>query len=184
MSAFGFDVAAQSKDGEAPNGDASDGDAPNGEATGDVNPFEAALDFPKGSPAASVVELAKIRLGWQSARGNLTTQVQLAGAKLAEVINDATGCGADFQAEFDAFVAPVATMFDERLGKAIDDLRNQADAAGRSATGNSITALIKTYRGFLADGGVLAKLESNPVVSVSVRQSFADVLDRLARVVG
>ena len=128
--------------------------------------------------AAGSVVFAKSRLAWLGARAKMKADVdRLKGAILAHYagrnIENALG------RTFDSKVAPMLDALDEQLADDLDAARNASDPAVRADLVEDARATIARYEAFLSQDTILAAMDANPLVTLSLRKPLAQALSAI-----
>ena len=165
-------------------------------ATERTDELEAALDqagkpgsVPPAPPTPNgpakptgAVAYAKSRMAWTATSQRVTADI----AKLRTALQDqykGDDNGPAIVSAYDARVAPVLKVFDADLADKLDEATNAADAAARQKLVDEARQLIDKYKAFLDGETLIADLDDNPFVKLSIRATVGATLTALSAAV-
>lgn len=118
--------------------------------------------------------------GWQSTRDSISKDIGvLRSAILAEYKSDPTLDQLTFSVEK---LDTVLNTFDDSLSDALEAYANAEDPAERVRQRNAAREAVRRYSAFLKSNTVLQHIDDNPFVTVSVRKTLSDTLDKMVKV--
>ncbi len=149
--------------------------------------LEAALAAapPSGAPndpAKGAVAFAKSRLAWIATSKRVAADVAKLRAAL-EAEYGQQGNGAQIMSVYDRRVEPVLSTFDETLADTLDAAINATDVAERARLVLQARGRIDEYKAFLDAQPLIADLDANPFVPLSIRATLGATLTALATAV-
>ncbi len=136
---------------------------------------------PKAAEAGPVA-YGKARLAWIAARRNMVSDIE----KLREAIKstyEKEGLAGELEKAYQARVLRIFDSLDEQLADKLDDATNEADAIKRAKLVTEARGLIDKYRTYLAGEPLIADLDSNPFVPLSIQKTVGGTLDALSKAV-
>jgi hypothetical protein len=136
----------------------------------------------RSAKPGSVVAYAKSRLSWLDATKRVSSDIARLRSALQSDYADDDDAPALLEA-FDERVAPVLQTFDEALADKLDEAVNATDPNARQKLVEEARALIGRYTEFLATDDVIAGLDENPFVRLSIRSSFGSTLKGISEAV-
>lgn len=154
-------------------------------ATESVDELEASLNQPSASandPTKGAVTYAKTRLAWIATSKKVADDV----GKLRTALESRYGKhenGADIVSVYDKQVAPILTAFNEDLADKLDEVINATDPQTRQALIEEARQMIVEHTKFLESHALIADLDDNPFVKLSIRSTMATTLKALAAAV-
>ena len=159
------------------------GDAPAGTEAA-AAPQQAAA-APAAAPAASAsgpVAYAKSRLAWLAARQKVHADIDKLRASIVEDYRDDEVVD-DLATSYSATVQPVLDGFDESLADKLDEAASEPDAGRRSELVAEARGIISRYETFLANDTLIADLDDNPFVPLSIHATISATLAALSKAV-
>lgn len=132
-----------------------------------------------GAKPAGAVTYAKSRLAWLAARQKIGGEI----AKLrAQLVAEYKGEPDETEIldAYDTGVAPILAAFDEDLADKLDDATNAEDAAKRQQLIADARACIVKYQKYLDGEKMIADLDSNPFVPLTIRATLSATLSALS----
>jgi hypothetical protein len=130
----------------------------------------------------NAVTYAKSRLAWLAARKKVESEIEkLRGAIVAAYQDD--GIAPDLEKAYQLRVAPVLAGLDERLADKLDEATNATDPAVRTELIAQAKQIMAEYQAFLASEKIIADLDANPFVPLSIQQTITATLATLAKAV-
>ena len=128
---------------------------------------------------AGAVAYGKARLIWISTRKKVIGDIDkvMEGLRAGYADED---LGDDLAVQFKSQVEPILTSLDESLADALDDAINQTDAAKRAAKVAEARAIVGRYQSYLAGEPLIAWLDENPFVPVSIAATLSNTLQALS----
>ena len=133
---------------------------------------------PQGGAPTGPVAYAKSRLAWIAARQRVETDLNKLRDALAAEYGKTPGA-AEIQQRYANRVSPVMAVFDEELADALDDAVNATDAAKRAEKVSGAKAVIGRYKAYLDSEPLIADLDDNPFVPLSIRKTVSGTLSVL-----
>jgi hypothetical protein len=137
---------------------------------------------PAKPPEGAKVTYAKSRLAWLAARKKMESEIEkLRGEIVASFQED--GEGPELDKLYRDRVAPVLQGLDESLADKLDEAANAADPAQHQKLLGEAKAIIKRYTDFLAAEPLIADLDDNPFVPLSINATMSATLTALSKAV-
>ena len=125
------------------------------------------------------VAYGKARLIWISTRKKVIGDIDKVMEGLRVGYAD-EALGDDLAAQFKAQVEPILASLDESLADALDDAINQTDAARRGEKVAEARAIVGRYQTYLEAEPMIAWLDENPFVPVSIAATLSATLHALS----
>jgi hypothetical protein len=149
------------------------GQAPSGSASA-----AAPSASPPPPTGGGAVVYAKSRLAWIGTRQRMVTDIdKLRAALQAEYQDDPEGT--DIMAAFDREVGPVLEAFDASLADKLDEATNAEDPVRRGELVAEAKNIIGKYKAYLDSEALIADLDDNPFVPLSIRKTVGATLTAL-----
>lgn len=134
--------------------------------------------------AAGAVTYAKSRLAWLAVRRKIETDLEKLRAEIVATYQDQA---ANIQSELDTSyrtkTAPVLAALDEELADRLDEATNETDPTKRQALIAAARQAIARYQAFVAQDKVIADLDANPFVPLTIGATLGATLNTLAAAV-
>ena len=148
-------------------------------AVGSKASVPTAADAAKNAGTAGAVVYAKSRLAWLATRKKVEAEME----KLRDALLDAYK-DEDIVPELDKryrdVTAPIMAQLDETLADTLDEATNATDPAQRAQKVADARMIIGRYQAFLAGDTVIAKLDQNPIVPVTIAATLNATLTSLS----
>lgn len=128
------------------------------------------------------VTYAKSRLAWLAARKKVESEIEKLRSAILTTYQD-DGIAPDLERAYQDRVAPILAGLDERLADKLDEATNATDPAQRAKLVAEAQAIMKDYETFLASESIIADLDANPFVPLSIQQTITATLSTLAKAV-
>jgi len=149
-----------------------------------IGQLKSALDrvqaaAPKVDATADTAIYAQSRLDWMATRESIETDLGKLRAALANTYKGEAIAG-EIEKSYTAKVAPLMTTLDETLATKLDAATKAADAAARASLVTEAKAIMASYQAFVASNPLIADLDSNPFVPLSIQQNVSATLSRLS----
>ncbi len=156
-----------------------------GAATKAVDALEAALKGsgdakPNGAAAPNMAVLAKSKLAWVAARKRVEDELGKLHAEMTKHY-DGHGFGADLDKVFQSKVDPIMGSLDQRLGAKLDEVAQNANPGQHAKLVQEARAIISGYESFIAGEPLIAQLDSNPFVPLSIQKTLSATLQALSK---
>ncbi len=144
-----------------------------------LNQLKIALETKPASAASPAEVASKSRIAWGGAQRRVEADVEkLRDALAATYAGQAVA--AEVDAKFQAKVAPVLSTFDDSLMTVLDKLEEAAEAQ-RAPLIAEARAILKTYLTYAMSEPLLADLDANPFVPLTIRSTVTTTLSSLAK---
>jgi len=155
-----------------------------------IDELRAALDqapgnTPTGNSAgggASTVTYAKSRLAWLAARKKVESEIDKLRSEIVATYKD-DGIADQLESSFRTRVAPVLTSLDESLADKLDEVANATDPTVRAGLVAEAKAIMQRYQDYLSSESLIADLDDNPFVPLSIQQTVSATLSALEKAV-
>lgn len=167
--------------------DESDEDTADAAEPGATAPAAAPADTATESlaPAAHAADPALATIGksglvWNATRKHVEKQL----ADLHKAMTDAYqghGFGAELDRVFHSKVEPIIASFDDKLIHKLAEVSRTADPAARAPLLDEARQIISRYESYLAGEPLLAKLDANPFVPMTLAKTLTASLEALNR---
>ena len=131
---------------------------------------------------ASTVTYAKSRLAWLAARKKVESEIDKLRSEIVATYKD-DGIADQLELTFRSRVAPVLTSLDESLADTLDEVANATDPTQRARLVAEAKAIMQRYQGYLSSESLIADLDNNPFVPLSIQQTISATLSALDKAV-
>ena len=131
---------------------------------------------------ASTKVLAAARLEWTGTRQRIEAEV----GKLRDAIEKTYAgqpFGTNLVAKFETTVAPVLEQFNDRLADSIDEVMNETDVNRRDTLVIQARGVVKDYLAYAMTEPLIADLDANPFVPLTIRSNATKTLASLAKAI-
>jgi hypothetical protein len=170
-------LAAASK--QQPPAAASSADSPAPATAAPASPTPAS---PTPAPAPASPVLAKARMTWVATRKKIEGELEKLHAELTSVYKG-HGVAADLDKAFRAKVEPIMTSLDESLTQKLDEVSSSTDPAAHAKLVQEARQIIVGYEHYLAGEKLIAKLDANPFVPLTIEKTLTASLGVLSKAV-
>jgi len=158
---------------------AANGAADAAAAKGAAEPAAANGDAaPKGANPA----FAKSRVAWLATRQRVEGEIDKLHGAMSDVYKD-HGVSADLEKFFRAKVEPVLATLDETLAEKLDEVTQNTDPAQHDKLVQDARRIIEGYEQYLAREPLIAVLDNNPFVPLTIEKTLSATLTALSRAV-
>lgn len=138
---------------------------------------------PAAKPAEGPrVAFAKSRLAWIAARKKMEGEIEKLRGEIVAAFED-DGEGPELDKLYRDRVAPVLQTLDDSLADKLDEAANAADPAQHQKLVEEAKGIIKGYSDFLASEPLIADLDDNPFVPLSIKATMTATLAALSKTV-
>ncbi len=181
-------IDTESDEDEAPGEDpsapapapaATEAPAPaNGAMPPDADPAQAAAPPPGADQALATI--GKSSLVWDATRKHVEKQLGDLHKAMTEAYKG-HGFGAELDKVFHSTVEPIITGFDDTLSHKLMEVSRTTDAAARGPLLDEARQIIVRYETYLAGEPLLAKLDANPFIPMTIAKTLTASLEALNR---
>jgi hypothetical protein len=130
------------------------------------------------SPAA----FTKSRQIWIAARKRVEDELEKLRAEIVATYQD-DGIAGDLEARYRTRVAGILTTLDESLSEKLNEVASATDISQRSKLIGEARGIMERYQSFMASEPLIADLDNNPFLPLTIRQTVATTLSALENVV-
>jgi hypothetical protein len=138
----------------------------------------ATQDVGASSPAA----VTKSRQIWIAARKRVEDEIEKLRAEIVATYQS-DGIASDLDARYRTRVSGILQAFDESLSEKLNEVASAVDTAQRTKLIGEARAIMARYQSYLAGEPLIADLDDNPFVPLSIRQTVSTTLSALDKVV-
>lgn len=147
----------------------------------EADPAEpAAAPAPGGGITAALAAVAKSGKVWEATLKSVERQVADLHAKLTEAYHG-HGFAAELDRAFHAKVLPMLDSMDASLMHKLAEISVLTDPAARNQAVADAQAMIDRCEAYLAGETLIAKLDANPLVPLSIRKTLTASLEAVSR---
>ena len=130
--------------------------------------------------AAGAVAYGKSRLAWLAARQKVISDIEKLRAEIVATYQD-DGIAPELESSYKATVQPIIDQFDTELADDLDAAVNATDPAKRGELVGQAKATIDRYQKFLDGEPLIADLDDNPFVPLSIHATISNTLAALSK---
>jgi hypothetical protein len=131
-----------------------------------------------GSPA----DYTKARQIWIAARKRVEDEIEKLRAEIVATYQ-ADGVAGDLEARYRTRVSGISTALDASLSEKLNAVAGAVDPAQRAKLIGEARGIMAQYQSYVASEPLLADLDDNPFVPLTIRQTVSTTLSALAKVV-
>ena len=135
-----------------------------------------------GAASPNVQALAKARLAWSATRTKVEGELDKLHAEMSKHYKE-HGFGDDLEKTFTTKVQPMMSKLDESLSSKLDEITSSTDSAQHTKLVGEAKQILQKYNAYLTQEPMVAKLDSNPFVPMTVHKTLTATLSALERVV-
>jgi hypothetical protein len=132
-----------------------------------------------GSNPAAVTKSRQI---WIAARKKVEDEIEKLRAEIVATYQS-DGSAKDLEARYRARVSGVLQALDESLSEKLNEVASAVDTAQRTKLIGEARGIMARYQSYLAGEPLIADLDDNPFVPLSIRQTVSTTLSALEKVV-
>ena len=131
-------------------------------------------------PAMGSPVFAKARATWVATQKKVESEIDKLHAELQSVYKG-HGVVADLEKTFRSTVEPTMSKFDDTLANKLDEVNKNTDPSAHAKLVGEVQEMITQYESFLASDPLIAKLDDNPFVPLSIEKTLTTSLSILAK---
>lgn len=167
-----------------------------GDITGTANAIEAlrralaaaTAPPPSAAPAAAaappvnMANFTKARMAWTAARKRVESELGKLHAEMKSVY-EGHGFSTDLDKFFHAKVEPMLDSLDESLAHKLDEVTSNDDPVAHAKLVREAKQIMQRYQSYLSSEPLIAKLDDNPFVPLSIEKTLSATLSTLEKVI-
>ena len=134
-----------------------------------------------GAAAPNVQALGKAKLAWSATRTKVEGELDKLHGEMWKHYRE-HGFGFDLEKTFASRIQPMMTKLDDTLSKKLDEVTG-ADPAQHTKLVGEAKQILQQYSAYLTQEPMIAKLDSNPFVPVTIQKTLSATLSALDCVV-
>ena len=141
-----------------------------------------AAPAPQAAAGGGQVAYAKSRLAWLAARKKVETDIEKLRSEIVATYQE-DGSAPELDKLYRDRVAPILAALDERLADKLDEATNATDPAKHAKLVAEARALIVEYEAFLDGEPLIADLDNNPFLPLTIKTTVSATLAALSKAV-
>jgi hypothetical protein len=136
----------------------------------------------KAGNGTGTVAYAKSRLAWLAARKKVESDIDKLGNEIVATYQE-EGIGPELGKLYRDRVSPILETLDESLADKLDAAINATDPAQRTELVTEARGIMERYQAFIDREEIIASLDTNPFLPLTIQQTLSATLSALSKAV-